>query len=313
MITSSDSAVSFAALGTTATVLVTSEHALGRAESILRAELEAIEAACSRFRPDSELSRANAAAGAPTQVGTLLSEALQVALRAAELTDGLVDPTVGRAVTEMGYDRTFTAVETDVPEPLPEPTPAPGWRSIEWDPDGRRLRLPPGVTLDLGATAKAFASDRSARRIAHETGVGVLVNLGGDLAIAGEPPPGGWTVSLADDHSEADAAAVVTVSSGALATSGTTVRRWRRAGRPVHHIIDPRTGRTSEPCWRTVTVAAASCTDANTASTAAIVLGDAAPAWLERAHLPARLVRLGGGVRVTGGWPMDQRSGPPES
>ena len=95
----------------------------------------------------------------------------------------------------------------------------------------------------------------------------------------------------------------VTITAGGLATSGTTRRRWRRGGRTVHHIVDPRTGDIPASRWRTVSVAAATCVDANTASTAAVVLGDAAPGWLAARGLPARLVDVDGAVSTTAGWP----------
>jgi FAD:protein FMN transferase len=134
------------------------------------------------------------------------------------------------------------------------------------------------------------------------------VNLGGDIATAGDPPSGGWPVRVTDRHDAAPDAPgqVVTVRSGALATSSVTLRRWRRRGVTAHHIIDPRTGRPAEPCWRTVSVAAARCVDANIASTAAIVLGEEARTWLEAATLPARLVGDGGEVAFTGDWPEAQ-------
>jgi thiamine biosynthesis lipoprotein len=132
----------------------------------------------------------------------------------------------------------------------------------------------------------------------------VLVNLGGDIAVAGRPPPAGWTVRVADDHqAPADAPGQsLTIHSGGLATSSTTVRRW---GRSSHHIIDPRTGRPAESRWRTVSVAAGNCVDANTASTAAIVKGDDAPAWLGARGMPARLVDRDGGVLTVAGWPEE--------
>jgi thiamine biosynthesis lipoprotein len=302
-------ATSFPALGTTATLLTTDRQVLTEAERILKDELAAIDRACSRFRPDSELSRANATAGTATTVGRLFAQAIEVALRAAALTGGAVDPTVGRAVIALGYDRTFTSLRPQDATPLPTARPATGWQTIDWCPESRRLLLPPGTALDLGATAKALAADRAARRIAEATGSGVLVNLGGDLATAGHAP-GGWAVGLADDHAATAPGPVVTVTSGAMATSGTGVRAWRRGGRPVHHIVDPATGRSTETFWRTVTVAADTCVDANTATTAAIVLGDDATAWLERTGLPARLVGLDGTVTRLGGWPEDQSGGP---
>ncbi|WP_410573482.1 FAD:protein FMN transferase [Amycolatopsis sp. cmx-4-61] len=317
----------FPALGTTAELLVTDPTRLGEAVALLREEVAAIDLACSRFREDSEISRLHAAAGRQVRVGRLLAEAVDVALRAARLTGGLVDPTVGAAVRALGYDRDFPLVAADRDIATADrdtagspagaasrgaaPHPAPGWHRVLFDPGRRLVVLPRGVHLDLGATAKALAADRAARRISATVGCGVLVNLGGDLRAAGPPPPGGWLVALGDDHAEAAAHPDATVGlhrDGALATSGTTRRRWRRGGRTVHHIVDPRTGDVPEARWRTVTVAAGSTVDANTASTAAIVLGADAPGWLARRHLPARLVGVGGDVVTTPGWPAEREA-----
>ncbi|MFI9357962.1 FAD:protein FMN transferase [Streptomyces lydicus] len=300
-------AVTFPALGTTAVLLVTDPCALPAAEAVLRSELAAIDATCSRFRPDSELARVNLAAGTPVTVSEPFAEALHVALRAAELTGGAVDPTVGRAVIALGYDRTFVSVRPEDARPLPVARPAPGWHRVVWNPRARRLRLPPGTSLDLGATAKALASDHAARRAAAATGCGALVSLGGDLAVAGRPPAGGWRIALSDDHAAPSPgrSPVVSVTAGALATSGTSVRSWRRAGRALHHIVDPATGEPAAVIWRTATVAAATCVDANTAATAAIVLGGDAVDWLRRTGLPARLVGVDGSVMQVGGWRDD--------
>lgn len=299
----------FHALGTTVTVVTTDLHTLPLVEQVLHQDLAAIDLACSRFRPDSELSRLNAAAGTATVVSPLLASALDVALRAAELTDGAVDPTVGRSVIANGYDRTFTTVRPESVTPAPAAVPAPGWRTIDWNPTARRIVIPPHTTLDLGATAKALAADRAAQHAAEAAGCGVLVNLGGDLATAGDPPTGDWVVGLADDHTDDRPGPAVSISSGSLATSGTTVRRWKRGGRDHHHIVDPATGRPTDVYWRTVTVAAATCVDANTASTAAIVLGPRAVDWLTRSGLPARLVHLDGRVCRIGDWPGETATG----
>jgi thiamine biosynthesis lipoprotein len=167
--------------------------------------------------------------------------------------------------------------------------------------------LPPGVTLDLGASAKAFAADRFAGRIAAETGAGALVSLGGDVAVAGPAPAGGWVIGVDDDHAvpPEQASSYVAVDAGGVASSGIRVRRWRLGATELHHIVDPRTGRPSRSPWSTVAVAAASCLDANAASTAAIVLGPAAPGWLAARSLPGRLVRLDGSVLTVGGWPSE--------
>ncbi|MFD9128370.1 FAD:protein FMN transferase [Kitasatospora sp. NPDC059571] len=304
------STTTFPALGTTAVLLVADPGGTAAALRVLEEELAAVDLACSRFRSDSELSRANRTDG-PVTVGPLLAEAIEAALRAAEATDGAVDPTVGAAVSALGYDRTFASVRPEAVEPVTPVRPS-GWRTVEWNARAARLRLPPGTALDLGATAKALAADRAAERAAHVAGCGVLVNLGGDLAAAGPAPAGGWQVAIADDHTApADGAGpVVSVRSGGLATSGTTVRSWRRGGRSLHHIVDPATGDVPAPLWRTVSVAAATCVDANTAATAAIVRGAQALGRLNALRLPARLVRTDGSVVVVGGWPPDPDPAP---
>jgi thiamine biosynthesis lipoprotein len=297
----------FPVFGTTAEVLVTDPGALPDAVAALRRDLAAIDAVCSRFRSDSELSRAQAS-GAVVEVSPLLAEALDAAWHAARLSGGLVDPTVGTAVIALGYDRTFTALWPQRTGPLPAATPAPGIAAVQWVSERRLLRVPPGVVVDLGATTKAWAADRCATALAAGTGGGVLVNLGGDLAACGPAPDGGWRIAVADDHRYPDPASgpVVAITSGGLATSSITVRAWPRRGRTVHHIVDPRTGANPRPFWRTVSVTAASCLEANTAATAALVLGPPAPSVLRRAGLPSRLAAADGTVTFVGGWPPDR-------
>lgn len=289
--------VTFPALGTTAVLLVTDEAALPEGERLLRAELAAVDAAYSRFRPDSEIMRLPHGRAAP--VSPLLAGALRAALRAAAATDGLVDPTVGQAVVDLGYDRDFSEI-TPSGDPI-APRPAPGWWRVRMD--GDSVIVPHGVLLDLGSTGKAYAADRAAAAIFGALGCGVLVSLGGDLAAAGRAPEGGWLVGVGDDHRAAGPGdTVVSVRSGGLATSSVTQRAWRRGGRRVHHIVDPRTGDVPAAVWRTVTVAARSCVDANAAATAAVVRGEGAEAWLRGLALPARLIGHDGRVVTVAGW-----------
>jgi thiamine biosynthesis lipoprotein len=300
------------ALGTGVRVLVTEAGSLARVCDAVRDELDAIDRACSRFREDSELSRVNAAAGREISIGPLLTEALAAAVHAARSTDGAVDPTVGGAMLRIGYDRDFASVgRVGGPIQLVAER-VPGWKVIELDTGRRRVRVPSGVQLDLGATAKALAADRAARSALEVTGGGVLVSLGGDVAMAGPPPAGGWRVLVTDDHAAPlDAPGqVVSLTGGGLATSSTMVRRWERGQVALHHIIDPATGLPAESCWRTASVGAATCVDANAAATAAIVWGERAPEWLELHRLPSRLVRLDGLVARVAGWPpeVDDRS-----
>jgi FAD:protein FMN transferase len=297
----------FSVFGTTATLLVTEPAALAAARRLADAELAAVDLACSRFRADSELSALNAAAGEMIRISDLFAELLSEALRAAELTDGAVDPTCGQALAQIGYDRDFSLLKAgSAAGSPPRPgSPVPGWRNVLLDGDPPRARLAGGAQLDLGATAKARAADRCAKLIASRLGCGVLVSLGGDIAVDGPGPAGGWQIRVTDDHAAGPDAPgqTVAISSGGLATSSTTVRSWTRGSRRMHHIVDPATGEPARSCWRTVSVAAGSCTDANTASTAAIVRGADAVAWLSELDLPARLVRENGSVQTTAGWP----------
>jgi thiamine biosynthesis lipoprotein len=303
----------FEAYGTYGELLLDGRPAaLGTAVSVLRSELDAIDLACSRFRDDSELAAANAAAGRTVAVSDLLAEAVEVALVAAAQTGGDVDPTLGGALVAAGYDVDYAALPADGPAVAPAPPRPRAWQEVELDRAAGTLRVPAGVALDLGATAKALAVDRAAAAIAAATGAGVLVNVGGDLAAAGPVPAAGWPVRLTDDAAREHVARpgrtgpVVRMHGGGLATSSTVVRRWRRGGRAYHHVLDPRTGLPAEPVWRTVTVTAASCVDANTASTAAVVRGRGAPTWLAELGLPSRLVDSAGTVHRVAGWPPDR-------
>jgi FAD:protein FMN transferase len=234
------------------------------------------------------------------------------------MTDGDVDPTLGRALELVGYDRDWRllpapgdgqAQGADAPTPVLKLRALRGWRSLSLDAQTRTVRLPHGVRLDLGATAKALAADRAASAAHTASGYGVLVSLGGDIATAGPAPGGGWRIHVTDDH-RSDATApgqTVSIRSGGLATSSTTVRRWSHEGRTMHHILDPATGNPANTCWRTVSVAAESCADANIACTASLVRGRSALDWLAELELPARLQEQDGSVTTIGHWPV-QRS-----
>jgi len=304
----------FDVFGTSAVLLVSAvdpARVLSQARRLADRELAAVDLACSRFRPDSELMALNHAAGdGPQLVTPVFADLLAAALRAARITGGDVDPTCGRALVGLGYDRDFADVVEDAPPRLTGPVgPVPGWQHVHLD--GRRAWLDRGVQIDLGATAKAWASDRCAELIASELDCGVLVSLGGDIAVQGPAPLGQWRVRVTDHHAAPLSAPgqTVTISTGGLATSSTTVRAWKVGGRPVHHIIDPATGEPARSCWRTVSVAAGNCVDANTASTAAIIRGPAALDWLHNIGLPARLVRHDGTVETTAGWPQGDGPG----
>lgn len=309
---------SWPALGSTVELRVTDPSALIPARAVVAETLAGFDRACSRFRADSELSAVNARAGAPVEVSELLLDAVEVALRGAELTGGMLDPSIGGALEHAGYDRDWELMLAEgaaVCSPAARP-PAilarrrEGWRAIEVDRGRRTVRIPAGAKLDLGATAKALAADRCCAATQARFGCGVLIALGGDLSSAGPAPGDGWEIHVADDH-RASAAAPgqrVRIESGGLASSGTAVRRWLRGGREMHHIIDPRTGEPARTRWRTVSVAAADCVDANIASTGAILRDATAPGWLASLGLPARLKGNGGEIETLAGWPREEHA-----
>jgi FAD:protein FMN transferase len=290
---------------TTARLVVTEPGVLPDARALVEAELAAVDAACSRFRPDSELSLLGLVGGRPVRVSPLLAELVAVALMAARRSDGAVDPTVGGAMAALGYDRDLLLVSAAGTPVRLVTRPAPGWRQVRLA--AGRLTVPAGVTLDLGATAKAFTADRCARQVAARYGVGVLVGLGGDIATAGRAPTGGWRVLVRDQPGDPQCTVALSAG-GALATSSSVSRQWRRGDRLLHHILDPRTCLPATPVWRTASVAAASCVDANTMTTAALVHGHAALAWLRAEGVAARLVTADGAVHTLGGWPAEATS-----
>jgi FAD:protein FMN transferase len=291
-------------------VAVTDGAALEAARAQVRSVMADVDRAASRFRDDSELATVAASDGAWTPISPLLTDLLATALRAARLTDGDVDPTVGGSLRGLGYDRDLAEVS---PTGDVAVHPAPGWRTVELDTARSRVRVPAGTSLDLGATAKARAADLAAEAAAQATGAGCLVAIGGDVAVAGSAPAGGWRIRTEEATGTPSTPAtgswaVIAVQDGGVATSSLTTRRWQRGGRQLTHVVDPRTGLPPVSTWRTVSVAAASCTDANTASTAALVRGPAAVPWLHTIGLPARLVGVTGEVLTVGGWPAEERA-----
>jgi thiamine biosynthesis lipoprotein len=283
----------FPAMGTTVEVLLDAED--GRrsraALAAARAEFARLEALLSRFRPGSELSRLNRerrlCAG---------PDLVRVVGRALELrgrTGGRFDPTVGRAVRACGYDRTFADVPRDDRRPLPPRAPAGG--TVAVDGDGW-IGLGPGADLDLGAIAKGDAADRACA-IAARAGA-CLVNAGGDIAVSGPRADGPWPIAVPAPGPEL----VLHLERGALATSGTDRRRWRRGGRPAHHAIAPATGLPSATDLVRATAVAATCAEADALATALLVAGaDEAARLAADWGVPAALVAQDGGVRLAGG------------
>jgi thiamine biosynthesis lipoprotein len=294
------------ALGGSLRVVVTRPGSLRTAKAAVDEIVAAMDQAASRFREDSELSLLNASPDREVTISPLLAQAIAAALRGAELSGGAVDPTIGSAIRLAGYDTDFAQVPVDGDQIRLYSERVPGWRAVHLNPRSRTVRVPSGVELDLGATAKALTSDLAAAAASKAIdGAGVLVSLGGDIAVAGQAPDDGWSIQASEDSAAPidDKEESIRITSGGVATSSTTVRRWTRGGVMLHHIIDPATGLPADSCWRTASVVAATCVDANIASTAAIVMGRNAISWLEASRLPARLIDLAGNVHRVAGWP----------
>ena len=306
---------------------------LNAAEEIIRQVLAAVDHACSRFRADSELVALQPRMASGVRVSPMFRLLLERALDAARMTGGDVDPTLGADLAALGHGPNISAELSSPantvgrpgirsvpvsPAPSPsDPVPplaprAPGWSRVHVD--GDVLTVPAGLRLDLGASAKAVAADLAAAEVHRRLGCGVLVSLGGDLASAGPGPQdeqseaksGQWQILVRD--LPADPAQHISLAPGfALATSSTQKRRWLHQGTQVHHILDPRFGLPAEPVWRSVTVAAPTCLEANAFSTGAIVRGFKALEWFRTAGVSARFVDSRGRVATTGDWPAENR------
>lgn len=294
------------ALGTYVQLAVAAHHLADPAASLATSVLDEVDAACSRFRPDSDLSIANRSGGQWVSVSPVLIGALQVALRAAHATDGLVDPTLGEFMVAGGYDRTFTQLAT-VASATALPTPlSRAWTDVRIEES--RVQVPVGVTLDLGATGKAYAADLVALAVVERFEIPVVVSVGGDVRAHGPADaPVTWPVDVAPDRhtlsTDGPGVCRVPLSAGGLATSSVTARRWVRAGSVWHHVLDPRTGYPARTPWLSVTAYGACAADANTATTGALVIGADGPRWLAERGVAARLVATDGSVHRTPSWP----------
>jgi FAD:protein FMN transferase len=296
-------AETFRALGTYVYVATRDPRELAAARRLTEVVLAEIDRTCSRFRDDSDLVRANATAGHWAEVDPLLVAAVRIAVDAARATDGIVHPLLGRKLISWGYDRDFGEL-VDTGPVTPPPAPAPGsWTRLRLAEDA--IRVPAGTALDLGSTGKAFAADLVCATLTGELRASAIVSVGGDLAVA-SPDGDAWPVAVSGQPGEP--AAVVWLRCGGVATSNTRVRRWSRAGVVCHHLLDPRTGGPATSPWSTASCLGATAVAANTASTAAIVLGAEAPTWLDARGVTARLVAADGSVRRTGGWPADEEA-----
>jgi thiamine biosynthesis lipoprotein len=278
---------------------------LGAACGALKALMDRVDKAASRFRPDSELSVVNTRAGRMVPASRLLVDLVDVSLVAASISGGAVDPTVGAAVVAAGYDQDIETVRRRLPQAAGVTAPAVGWKHVQLNRKLAMVGVPKGGALDLGATAKAWTADRAALVLSKRHGCAVLVEIGGDLRAAGSPAEP-WVIKVAER--EGDAGVPVTLSHGGLTTSTRTARSWPTSTGQAHHVIDPRTGEPANGPWRTASVWAPTAVRANTFSTAIVATGEAALGRLTLAGHPARLVADDGEITELAGWPASSRA-----
>ncbi len=247
----------FSAMGTSIHLATVGGNTTVLAEAEER--LRGLELLWSRFLPDSELSRLNRANGVPCIVSQVTFDLVEDAIDAWRLSDGVFDPTIGVTMLAAGYDRSFASMG---PDHLGQGrhVPAPGPEDIELHPYGPAVRLPPDVCLDLGGLAKGTAADLVADQLlnACDDVLGSMVNIGGDMTAAGEPPrAAGWHVEAPHTAWSGEEPLIISVTRGAVCTSSTAKRRWAGPDGVEHHLRDPRTGSPIRSGITSVTVVAA--------------------------------------------------------
>jgi len=240
-----------------------------------RRRIEDLEQRWSRFRPDSLLNRLNDADGRPVPVDDETFDLITTAVGAWPGTGHRFDPTVLDAVVQAGYDRTFEQIGAGPgPAPGSVPLPPPGCEDIRLDPVERTVALPVGTHLDLGGIGKGRTADLVALDLLIGGAQSALVNLGGDLRIAGGLANGdAYSIAIDDPADPGTPATVVDLVAGGLATSSQARRRWSVDGEERHHLIDPATGAPARTDVAAVTVIAHEATEAEIVAKAALVAG----------------------------------------
>jgi thiamine biosynthesis lipoprotein len=236
------------------------------------ARIAQLERRWSRFIATSEVSRLARAGGRPLRVSADTVLALSCAVAGWEATAGRFDPSVGRAMAALGYDRSFDDIASAA---LPATTAnSPGCAGLQIDTDTRYVTAPAGVSIDLGGIGKGLAADIVATELLEAGADGVCVNLGGDLRVIGTPPVAdAWYVAVEDPRDRSAEVAHVALSEGAVATSNADGRTWRAGTTLVRHVLDPATGLSVAPVGA-VTVVAGECWWAEVLATAATVAGE---------------------------------------
>jgi thiamine biosynthesis lipoprotein len=290
----------FRAMGTTITLLLP-EQRRSQGLSLVQDLFEEWEEILSRFRPDSELSRLNKAAGKQAIVSELLFKVLKEALTAAYATEGIYDPSLLTQLNGVGYDRSFDELPEMLPETPYQGVPGGAWRTIHLQDAIHGVRLPSNVQLDFGGIAKGMAVDAAIEALRKANIQPAIVNAGGDLATLGRSPDAKtWFIAVpGKDHTWN-----LPLQHGAVATSGIARRSWQQGQLKRHHLLDPRTGLPVDNNLWSVTVVAARCIQAEIAAKVAFILGiEEGTTFLQQHHLAGLFVQANGDWKATEDWP----------
>lgn len=293
------------ALGTKCDLIALDGRPSDESVDIFEGLLVEFDQVASRFRSDSELvTQFDGNARKTVSVSPLLFEALVAAMRGANASNGFVDPTLGRSLVSLGYDRDFELIakyglgNRDLRFSLPV-----GYKGVSLDQSTCTVSVAEGVRFDLGATGKAFLADKIRSEIETTLDEPVLVNLGGDISASVVNHGRSWLVNITDDGSlePESAGLLIGLRGGGLATSSTLTRSWKVGSKNFHHILDPNSGTSANSEFYAVTVISGTALDANIASTGTIAMGETGRQWLHNLKLPA-LARGKDGNEYFGGW-----------
>lgn len=296
--------MNFEIWGLTGSLNTEHDSQMAFAQDRLWQRINAFDAACNRFRSDSEISRLNAQGGGVVAISETLEVALEAAILAGRATEGLCDPTILPALLALGYDRDYDDLATATDLHASAPVLPLGLSAIHLDREHHTVELDAQCQLDLGSSAKALIADLVADDVAP-TG-GVVVEFGGDVAVRGRGPQGPWVIGVSDSLVLTGKEPRISLAHGGIATSSIATRTWRVDGELVNHIIDPRTGTFAQSVYATVSITAASCVLANAFATASLLWGEDAGYHIAQAGWSGRLVRHDGTVEFVGGWPAQE-------
>lgn len=291
-------AESFLLMGTVVTIRVVGEsgpHVMRASIDRAQDAMRAVEQVCSRFDEQSALRALCRTSGHSVPVPPVLFHALKVAMEVAELTDGVFDPTIGRRLELLGFDRHYLTGET-VSSDFAADTDA-TFRDVTLVEDGFRVSLAQPLSLDLGAVAKGLAVDAAAHELAsHE---GFAIDAGGDVYVGGLDPDGTlWHVGIENPLMANGLAEVVTLTDSAVCTSGSYKRR-SPADATKHHLIDAKTGESVDGLL-SCTVIGPQAILADVVATAAFLLGpDRALPFITKMGLEGLCVTAGSDIQRT--------------